>query len=139
MQVTEQIDALKTLAYSPIKYLVVPRFLALTLMLPLLTLYADAIGIFGGYVMCVYKLGITSGMYLNITFEALLLKDLFTGLFKSFVFGMIIALTSCYHGLQVSGGAEGVGEATTNAVVSSFILIIAADCLITAIFYFIFP
>lgn len=139
MQVTEQIDALHTLAYSPIKYLVVPRFLALMLMLPLLTIYADVIGIFGGYAICVYKLGITSGMYLSITFDAILFKDLFTGLFKTIFFGMIIAITSCYHGLQVTGGAEGVGRATTNAVVTSFILIIVADCLFTTLFYFIFP
>ena len=139
MQVTEQVDALRTLAYSPTKYLVVPRFLALTFMVPLLTLYADAIGIFGGYAICVYKMGITRGMYLNITFEALYFKDLNIGLLKSFIFGMIIALTSCYQGMQVSGGAEGVGRATTNAVVNSFILIIVADCFITAIFYFIFP
>jgi len=139
MQVTEQVDALQTLAYSPIKYLVVPRFLALMLMLPLLTLYSDAVGIFGGYTMCVYKLGITPGMYLNITFEALKYKDLFTGLFKSIFFGMIIALSSCYQGLKVTGGAEGVGRATTKAVVNSFIWIIIADCFFTAIFYFIFP
>lgn len=139
MQVTEQVDALRTLAYSPIKYLVVPRFLALMLMLPLLTLYADIIGIFGGYSICVYKLGITSGMYLNITFDALFYKDLFTGLLKSLFFGMIIAISSCYQGLKVTGGAEGVGRATTNAVVNSFILIIIADCFITAVFYFIFP
>ncbi len=119
--------------------MVVPRFLALVFMLPLLTIYADAIGILGGYAMCVYKLGITSGMYLNITFEALFLKDFFTGLLKSVIFGMIISLSSCYQGLRVSGGAEGVGRATTNAVVSSFILIIIADCFITALFYFIFP
>ncbi len=139
MQVTEQVDALRTLSYSPIKYLVVPRFLALTLMLPLLTVFADVIGILGGYSICVYKLGITKGMYLNITFEALAHKDLLIGLLKSFIFGMVIALTSCHHGLKVFGGAEGVGRATTQAVVSSFTLIIAADCLITAIFYFIFP
>jgi len=139
MQVTEQVDALHTLAYSPIKYLVVPRFVSLTLMLPLLTLYADAIGIFGGYAICVYKLGITSGMYLNITFNAILYKDLFTGLFKSIFFGMIIAMSSCYQGLNVTGGAEGVGRVTTNAVVNSFVMIIVADCIFTAIFYFVFP
>ncbi|MFH1338937.1 MAG: ABC transporter permease [Candidatus Omnitrophota bacterium] len=139
MQVTEQVDALETLAYSPIKYLVVPRFLALMLMLPLLTVYSDIIGIFGGYSICVYKLGITKGMYLSITFDAILYKDLFTGLFKSIFFGMIIALSSCYQGLKVSGGAEGVGRATTNAVVNSFIWIIIADCFFTAVFYFIFP
>lgn len=139
MQVTEQIDALKTLAYSPIKYLAVPRFLALAVMMPLLTLYFNIIGIFGGYVVCVYKLGITSGMYLNITYNSLFYKDVFSGLFKTIVFGMIIALTSCYYGLRVTGGAEGVGQATTNTVVSSFILIIIADCFFTAVFYFVFP
>ena len=78
-------------------------------------------------------------MYLNIAFDSLVYKDFFTGLLKSVTFGMIIAISSCYQGLSVSGGAEGVGRATTNAVVNSFILIIVADCFITAIFYFIFP
>ena len=139
MQVTEQVDALRALAYSPVKYLVVPRFLALMLMLPLLTVYANILGIFGGYSISVFRLGISSGMYLNITYETLLYKDLFTGLLKSLVFGVIIALSGCYHGLKVSGGAEGVGRATTAAVVTSFIWIIIADCFISAIFYFIFP
>lgn len=139
MQVTEQIDALETLATNPIKYLVVPRLLALGLMLPILTLYADIIGILGGYLICVYKLGISSSMYLQITFDALFFKDLFTGLFKTVFFGMIIAFVSCYEGFNVEGGAEGVGQATTAAVVKTFILIIAADCFFTALFYFIFP
>lgn len=139
MQVTEQIDALETLATNPIKYLVVPRFLALTLMLPLLTLYADAIGIFGSYLICVFKLGISSSMYLHVTYEALKYKDLFTGLFKTIFFGMIIAFVSCYEGFNVEGGAEGVGRATTRSVVTTFILIIVADCFFTALFYFIFP
>lgn len=139
MQVTEQIDALETLATNPIKYLVVPRFLALTFMLPVLTLYANIIGIFGGYLICVFKLGISSSMYLHITYEALLFKDLFTGLFKAVIFGMIIAFVSCYEGFNVEGGAEGVGRATRNAVVATFILIITADCFFTALFYFIFP
>ena len=139
MQVTEQIDALETFAVNPLHYLVVPRFLALSLMLPLLTLYADIIGILGSYMICVFKLGITSSMYLQVTFQALYFKDLFTGLFKTIFFGMIIALVSCFEGFNVQGGAEGVGQATTRAVVTSFILIIAADCLFTALFYFIFP
>jgi phospholipid/cholesterol/gamma-HCH transport system permease protein len=139
MQVTEQIDAFQTLAVNPVKYLVVPRFLALGLMLPFLTLYADIIGIGGGYLICVYKLGMSSAMYLQITFDSLLLKDLFTGLFKTVFFGMLIALVSCYEGFNVEGGAEGVGRATTRAVVTSFILIITADCFFTALFYFIFP
>jgi len=139
MQVTEQVDALATLATNPIKYLVVPRLVALSIMLPLLTLYSDIIGILGGYLICVYKLGVSSGMYRNITFSALLYKDLFTGLFKAVFFGMIITFVSCYEGFNVEGGAEGVGKATARAVVSMFILIIACDCFFTALFYFIFP
>ncbi len=139
MQVTEQIDALETLASNPIKYLVVPRFLALSLMLPLLTLYSDAIGILGGYIICVFRLGISSSLYIKVTTEALFYKDLFTGLFKTVFFGMIIALVSCYEGFNVQGGAEGVGRATTRSVVFSFIMIIIADCFFTAMFYFIFP
>jgi len=139
MQVTEQIDALETLATNPVKYLVVPRLIALSIMLPLLTLYADLIGIFGGYLICVYKLGISSSLYISITFNNLLFKDLFTGLLKTVFFGMIIAWVSCYEGFSVEGGAEGVGRATTRAVVTSFILIIVADCFFTALFYFIFP
>ena len=139
MQVTEQIDALETLATNPVKYLVVPRFVALSIMLPLLTLFADIIGIIGSYFICVVKLGITSNMYMNMTFSALLYKDLFTGLFKAWIFGMVIALVSCYEGFNVEGGAVGVGKATTRSVVFSFLMILAADCLITALFYFIFP
>jgi len=139
MQVTEQIDALETLATNPIKYLVVPRFAALSIMLPLLTLYANIIGILGSYLICVVKLGITSTMYMHMTFSALFYKDLFTGLFKAWIFGMVIALVSCYEGFNVEGGAVGVGRATTRSVVFSFLMIIAADCFITALFYFIFP
>ncbi len=139
MQVTEQIDALETLATNPVKYLVVPRFVALSIMLPMLTLYANIIGIIGSYLICVVKLGITSNMYMNMTFSALLYKDLFTGLFKAWIFGMVIALVSCYEGFNVQGGAVGVGRATTRSVVFSFLMIIAADCLFTALFYFIFP
>ncbi|MCK9430075.1 MAG: ABC transporter permease [Candidatus Omnitrophica bacterium] len=139
MQVTEQIDALETLAENPVKYLVVPRFVALGFTLPLLTLYANIIGILGSYFICTIKLGITSSMYMHVTFTSLLYKDLFTGLFKSWIFGMLIALISCYEGFNVEGGAVGVGKATTRSVVFSFIMIIAADCFFTALFYFIFP
>lgn len=139
MQVTEQIDALETLATNPIKYLVVPRFVALGIMLPVLTLYANIIGILGSYLICVVKLGITSSMFMNMAFSALLFKDLFTGLFKAWIFGMVIALVSCYEGFNVEGGAVGVGRATTRSVVFSFLMILAADCFITALFYFIFP
>ena len=139
MKVTEQIDALETLAANPVKYLIVPRFLALCLMLPLLTVYADFIGIIGGYLIGVYKLLIGPTIYIKMTFDPLVFKDVFTGLFKSFVFAMIICIIACYEGFRTEGGAEGVGKATTLSVVTSFILIIAADCLFTALFYFVFP
>jgi phospholipid/cholesterol/gamma-HCH transport system permease protein len=139
MQVTEQIDALETLATNPVRYLVVPRFLALALVMPILGLYADFVGIFGSYLICTLKLGISSSLYLSVTYEALKYKDLFTGMLKTVFFGMIIAFVSCYEGFSVEGGAEGVGRGTTRSVVMSFILIIAADCFFTALFYFIFP
>lgn len=138
MTVTEQVDALHTLAANPVKYLVVPRFVSMVIMLPLLVVYTDLIGILGGYIICVYRLGVTSAMYIQMTFDALVLKDLFSGLLKSIIFAMIIALISCYEGLRTCGGAEGVGRSTTLSVVTSFIMIIAADCLFTALFYFVF-
>lgn len=137
MKVTEQIDALETLATHPVKYLVAPRFIALFTMLPLLTIYADCVGILGGYLVSVYKLGLTHALYVRMTFEPLVLKDIFTGLFKTLVFASIICMISCYEGMKVEGGAEGVGAATTRAVVTSIILIIASDALFTVMFYFV--
>lgn len=137
MKVTEQIDALEALATNPVKYLVTPRFIALFTMLPLLTIYADVVGIFGGYLVSVYKLGLSHALYIRMTFDPLVLKDIFTGLFKTLIFAAIICIISCYEGMRVEGGAEGVGTATTKAVVTSFILIIIADAFSTVIFYFI--
>lgn len=136
MKVTEQIDALETLATNPIKYLVVPRFLALIIMLPLLTLYADVIGGLGGYIIGTMKLAISHGLYMKNTWGPLKYKDIYTGLIKSFFFGVIICITACYEGMKTDGGAEGVGRSTTASVVVSFILIIASDCFFTALFYF---
>jgi len=136
MAVTEQVDALQTLGSNPIKYLVVPRFLSLTVMVPVLTVFANAIGIFGGYLIAVYRLSIRSSLYMNMTFQTLVYKDLYTGLIKTIFFGMIIAIVACFEGLNVRGGAEGVGKATTRSVVNTFILIIASDCFFTALFYF---
>jgi len=138
MKVTEQIDALETLATNPVRYLVVPRFVALVIMLPLLTIYADIIGIIGGYIVGTYKLHITHHMYMKMTYDPLLHKDVFTGLLKAFSFAVIICTISCFEGLKTEGGAEGVGRATTLSVVVSFILVISADCLFTALFYFAF-
>ncbi|MBI3312056.1 MAG: ABC transporter permease [Candidatus Omnitrophica bacterium] len=139
MRVTEQIEALETLATDPVKYLAVPRLVALMIMLPILVIYADCIGILGGYLVGVYKLGIGSSQYLNMTWDPLRIKDLVTGLVKSWVFAVIIATIACHEGFETTGGAEGVGRSTTLSVVISFILIITADCFFTALFYFFFP
>ncbi len=137
MKVTEQIDALVTLAADPVRHLVVPRFIALFIALPILTLFADAIAIFGGFLVGTLKLGVLPSLYWKMTYIPLLYKDLSSGLLKSLIFGMVIAVVSCFEGLRTEGGAEGVGRATTVAVVTSFLLIIGADCLLTAIFYFV--
>ena len=137
MKVTEQIDALETLASPPVKYLVAPRFIALFTMLPMLTIYADFIGMFGGYLVSVYKLGLSSTLYIKMTFSSLALKDIFTGLFKSLIFASIICIISCYEGMQVEGGAEGVGLATTHSVVYSILAILVANALLTALFFFV--
>ncbi len=138
MAVTEQVDALRAFAVNPVKFLVVPRFLALVIMVPCLTIFADLVGIFGGFIICVFKLGMHASMYLNMIAQAVDIPDILTGLLKAVVFAGIIALVGCHEGLHVKGGAEGVGRATTFSVVISFILIIMADCLFTTLFYFIF-
>ena len=138
MTVTEQVDALKAFAVNPVQYLVVPRFLALMVMLPILTIFSDFIGIIGGFIICVFKLSITAPMYVNMVHESLAMKDMMTGLTKTIFFGMIIAIVGCHQGLSVKGGAEGVGKATTISVVRSFIMIIVTDCVFTTMFYFIF-
>ena len=136
MKVTEQIEALQTLALNPVRFLVVPRLLALIVMLPCLTIFSDMAGMLGGYLIGTLNLGINSGLYVSITVDFLTLKDIYTGLIKSVAFGMIIALIGCYMGLNTSGGAEGVGRSTTVSVVTSFIMVIVADCVLTGIFYF---
>ncbi len=137
MTVTEQVEALETLSANPVHYLVVPRFIALLVMVPLLTIFADFFGMVGGYLIGVGKLNITHAMYMKMTFEPLALKDVTTGLIKSISFAVIICVISCFEGINSEGGAEGVGRATTSSVVRSFILIIVADCFFTALFYFI--
>ena len=136
MKVTEQIDALSTLAVDPVRYLVVPRLIALVIALPLLTLWADALGVLGGFIIGTVKLDILPSLYWELTTRPLVVKDLASGLVKAGIFAILIAVVSCFEGFRADGGAEGVGRATTKAVLSSFILIIAADCLFTAIFYF---
>jgi len=135
MRVTEQIDALTTLSTDPYKYLVWPRVLAGLLMLPLLVLVADVIGVFGGYIVGIYKLGFGPHEYINRTFEFLETQDVVSGLVKAAVFGFLVALMGCYHGYNSAGGAQGVGAATTKAVVSASILILTANYMVTEVFF----
>ncbi|MCK4647942.1 ABC transporter permease [bacterium] len=132
MKVTEQIDALETLATNPIKYLAVPRFIAGVIMTPILTIYANVVGIAGGYFIGVHKLGIGSKQYIDGTIEALTTNDISSGLIKAAVFGAIITIIGCYEGFKTKGGAEGVGRATTISVVTSSVMILAADYFLTA-------
>ncbi|HTL46746.1 MAG TPA: ABC transporter permease [Verrucomicrobiae bacterium] len=136
MKVTEQIDALKALAVDPVRYLVVPRFIAAFFMLFMLAIYSDIVGMMGGYLIAVFKLGISSHQYLKRSVDVMVVKDVMTGLLKAFFFGGIISTVGCYFGFRASGGAEGVGRATTMAVVCALVLIIASDALFTAVFYF---
>ncbi len=137
MRVTEQIDALQSLGVDPVRYLVVPRLVAGVGMLLVLSMYSDFIGMLGGYLVAVFKLGLSSDVYIKRTFDALMLKDIWTGLFKATVFGLIISIVGCYFGFQTRGGAEGVGRATTMSVVASLVGIIVMDCFFTAFFYFV--
>jgi len=135
MSVTEQIDALSTLATNPFKYLVAPRLIAAVAMLPVLVLVADIIGVFGGYLISIHKLGFNPSVYLRRTWEFLQFMDVFSGLVKAAVFGFLVALMGCYHGYHSRGGAQGVGAATTNAVVSASILILGFNYVITEAFF----
>jgi len=135
MRVTDQIDALTTLSTDPFRYLVAPRLIAGVVTLPLLVLVADSIGILGGYLVGVYKLDFNDAAYLRNTIEFLQTMDVVSGLVKAAVFGFLITLMGCYHGYISRGGAEGVGKATTNAVVSASILILTFNYFITEAFF----
>ena len=135
MRVTEQIDALVTLSTNPFRYLVAPRLIASVVCLPILVGIADTIGIMGGYVVGTRSLGFNAGAYLKNTVDFLEFSDISSGLIKSAVFGFIIALMGCYHGFNSKGGAQGVGRATTNAVVSASILILCANYLLTSLLF----
>lgn len=135
MRVTEQIDALTTLSVNPYKYLIAPRILAGTLMLPILVLIGDIIGVFGGYVVSIYNLGFSPGRYISQSWEILETMDVVSGLVKAGVFGLIVAMMGCYHGFNSQRGAQGVGAATTNAVVSASILILIFNFILTQVFF----
>ncbi len=135
MKVTEQIDALTTLATNPFKYLVVPRLVAAVVSMPVLVGIADSIGVFGGYVVSTATLHFTGSIYLKNTVDFATRQDIDSGLIKAAVFGFIIALMGCYNGFHSKGGAQGVGAATTAAVVSSSILILAANYVLTSLLF----
>jgi phospholipid/cholesterol/gamma-HCH transport system permease protein len=135
MRVTDQIDALTTLSTNPMKYLVAPRLLAGTVALPFLVLIADILGVMGGWLIGTAKLGFSSAGYLRATLDFMQTMDVVSGLVKAAVFGFLIALMGCWCGYNSKGGAQGVGAATTSAVVISSILILALDYIITEMFF----
>lgn len=135
MRITEQIDALVTLSTNPIKYLVTPRLIAGIIMLPCLVIVADIIGIAGGYLISIHKLGFSPSSYLRNTFQYLETMDVISGLVKASLFGFIISLMGCYHGYHSERGAQGVGTATTNAVVAASIMILFANYFVTELFF----
>jgi phospholipid/cholesterol/gamma-HCH transport system permease protein len=134
MKVTQQIDAIRALGTSPIKRIVIPRVLASMIALPLLTIFADFIGVFGALVVCRLELGMSAGFFIAKTLETLQSVDLFTGMLKTVVFAFFISITSCWKGLQTEGGTQGVGEATTWVVVTSSIFIMISDFFLTKFF-----
>ena len=135
MKVTEQIDALRVMAVSPVDYLIVPRMLACMIVVPILTLFGDVIGVFGGWIVAVYYSGITSSAFVNSIRVFADNYDLFGGMIKAMFFGNVIAVLGCYYGLNCPDGAEGVGKATTKTVVSSIIVIFILNALLTFIIY----
>jgi phospholipid/cholesterol/gamma-HCH transport system permease protein len=135
MKVTEQLDALITLQTNPFRYLVVPRLVAAAITTPILVLIADIIGVMGGYLVGIHRLDFNSAVYLKNTFDFLEVMDVTSGLVKAAIFGFLIALMGCYHGFNSKGGAQGVGRATTDAVVSSLILILISNYFVTEAFF----
>lgn len=135
MKVTEQIDALTTLSVNSYKYLVFPRILTGTLLVPFLVFVDDIIGILGGYLVGVYHLNFNAANYIRNTFESMATWDVVSGLIKGAVFGFVICLMGCYQGYSSKGGAEGVGRATTNSVVTSSIMILLLDGILTFVLF----
>ena len=135
MKISEQVDALEAFGVDSVDYLVVPKFISLLICMPILIIYADFLGIVGGYVVGSSKFAIPFGLYFRMTFDALGNKDIFSGLIKSVSFGAIIALISCYEGFRPFSSID-VSKSVTHSVVRSFIMIIICDCILTAIFYF---
>ncbi|MFN2269059.1 MAG: MlaE family ABC transporter permease [Desulfonatronovibrio sp.] len=135
MRVTEQVDALTVMAIDPVQYLVLPRVLAGLIVMPLLTIVSDVMGILGGYIVGVKVLGIHGGLFMNKIYEFVELGDVYNGLIKASVFGVILTLVGCYKGFYTGGGAEGVGRSTTQAVVMASVLILVSDYILTALMF----
>jgi phospholipid/cholesterol/gamma-HCH transport system permease protein len=136
MQVTEEIDALETMAISPVRFLVAPKFLAMIVMLPCLTTWANLMGMLGGALFGVTQADFTFGSYVQASVDALFLRDITSGLIKSLMFGVTITAVGCHEGLSTGAGAEQVGRSTTRAVVMSIFLVIVLDLIFTALFFF---
>jgi phospholipid/cholesterol/gamma-HCH transport system permease protein len=136
MKVTEEIDALETMAINPVQFLVAPKFVAMILMLPCLTIWANFMGVIGGSLFGVLAADFTFTGYIRATLDALFLRDVMTGLVKSIMFGMTITAVGCLEGLLTGGGAEQVGRSTTRAVVVSIFLVILVDLVFTTLFFF---
>ncbi len=135
MRVSEQIDALTVMAIDPVQYLILPRLVAATLMMPLLAVFSSLIGVAGGYLVGVKLLGVQSGVFMNKIYEMVTLHDVHSGLIKAAVFGLIMALVGCYYGFITSGGAKGVGRSTTHSVVVASVLILMGDYIMTALMF----
>lgn len=137
MKVTEEIDALETMAISPVHFLVMPKFLAMVIMLPCLTIWANTMGILGGSLFGVAQADFTWTRYMQSSIEALFLRDIITGLIKSIMFGITITAVGCLEGLRTGGGAEQVGRSTTRAVVMSIFMVVIVDLIFTTLFFFV--
>lgn len=136
MKVSEELEAMESQAISPVRFLVVPRVLATTLMMMCLAIIADLMGVLGGLFVCAFVLDISADLYLRMTFDAIEMKDFLGGLFKAGVFGCVLSLIACHLGMNVQGGAEGVGNATTKTVVYTIVALTFIDLGFTAVFYF---
>jgi phospholipid/cholesterol/gamma-HCH transport system permease protein len=136
MKVSEEIEALEVMAINPVRFLIVPRFLAMMIMLPVLTIFGNYVGMLGGWAICHYALDFSTAYYITRSLAAASVWDLYSGLIKSVVFAWLIITIACHTGLRVEGGAEGVGQATTNSVVWSLLIMLIANAALTAIFFF---
>jgi phospholipid/cholesterol/gamma-HCH transport system permease protein len=136
MKVAEEIEALNVMGIDPVKFLVVPRLLSMIIMMPVLTVLGEGVGLFAGWLISVVSLHLDPIFYVTNSITAVEQKDLYTGLLKALVFGAVVGTVGCYYGMQVEGGAEGVGKATTKSVVTSLTSMLAADALLTTLIYF---